>query len=64
MSLRFAFIFNQYDKSPAFLDPNLCTLYSWSKKEKEKKNTYLIQCKLSYRDETGTNQHGLLSTLV
>ena len=34
------------------------------KKEKKKKHPKLFQYKLSYRNETGTNHHGLLSTSV
>ena len=35
------------------------------KKNKERKtHPYLFQCKLSQRNETGTNHHGLLSTLI
>ena len=30
--------------------------------QKKKKNPYLFQCKLSYRNETGTNHYELLST--
>ena len=30
----------------------------------QKNYPYLFQYKLSYRNETGTNHHGLLSTLV
>ena len=30
--------------------------------EKKSKNPYLFQYKLSYRNETGTNHHGLVST--
>ena len=32
--------------------------------KKKTKHPYLFQCKLSYGNETGTNHHGLLSTLV
>ena len=45
-------------------------MYSRSKKKKKKKkkkktkHPYLLQYKLSYRNETGTNHHGLLPTSV
>ena len=39
-------------------------IYSSSKKKKKKKPPYLFQYKLSYRNETGTNHHGLVSTLI
>ena len=39
-------------------------MYSRSKKKKKKKHPYLFQYKLSYRNETGSNHHGLLSTLI
>ena len=32
--------------------------------QKKTKHAYLFQHKLSYRNETGTNHHGLVSTLV
>ena len=38
-------------------------MYSGSKKEKNK-YPYLFQYKLSYRNETGTNHHGFLSTSI
>ena len=31
---------------------------------KKKAHPILLQCKLSYRNETGTNHHGLVSTSV
>ena len=34
------------------------------KKKKKTKHFYLFQYKLSYRNETGTNHHGLLSTSI
>ena len=34
------------------------------KKKRKKEHPYLFQYKLSYRNETGTNHHGLLSTSV
>ena len=41
-------------------------MYSRSKKKKKKgkKHPYLFQYKLSYKNETSTNHHGLLSTSV
>ena len=33
-------------------------------RKKKKKHRYLFQYKLSYRNKTGTNLHGLLSTLI
>ena len=44
-----------------------CTIGQKKKKKekkKKKKNHYLFQYKLLYRNETGTNHHGLLSTSV
>ena len=38
-------------------------MYSRSKKKKTK-HPYLFQYKLLYRNETGANHHGLLSTSV
>ena len=32
--------------------------------QKKTKHPYLFQYKLSYRNETGTNHHGLVSTSV
>ena len=40
-----------------------CKIYVQSVKKKTK-HPYLFQYKLSYRKETGTNHHGLLSTSV
>ena len=40
-----------------------CTVVQ-KKKKKKTKHPYLFQCKLSHRNETGTNHHGLLSTLI
>ena len=37
---------------------------SKKKKKKETKRPNLFQYKLSYRNETGTNNHGLLSTSI
>ena len=37
------------------------TIYS---RKKKKKHPYLFQYKLSYRNETHTNHHGLMSTSV
>ena len=39
-------------------------MHSRSKKKEKKKHPYLFQYKLSYRNETGTNHHGLVSTSV
>ena len=34
------------------------------KKKKKTKHPYLLQCKLSYRNETGSNHHGWLSISI
>ena len=39
---------------------DICTLGQ----KKKTKHPYLFQYKLSYRNETGTNHHGLISTSV
>ena len=42
-------------------------MYSQSKKKEEEEETkylYLFQCKLSYKNDTGSNHHGLLFTSV
>ena len=43
-------------------------MFDWKsnhvQKEKETEHPYLFQYKLSYRNETGTNHRGLVSTLV
>ena len=41
---------------------NHCTV--GQKKKKKPKHRYLFQYKLSYKNETGTNHYGLLSTSV
>ena len=38
-----------------------CTV---GQKKKKTKHPYLFQCNLPYTKETGTNHHGLLSTLI
>ena len=45
------------------MDAERCTV-GQKKKRKKKKHPYLFQYKLSYRNETGSNHHGLLSTSV
>ena len=38
--------------------------YMDNRSKKKTKHPYLFQYKLLYRNETGTNHHGLLSTLT
>ena len=60
------FLMQQYIKTKngcmildSYISSNHCTV-----RRKKTKHPYLFLCKLSYRNETRTNHHGLLSTSV
>ena len=54
----FAFLLTDFKEKRLYYSP----MYGMSKKKK--KHLYLLQYKVSYRNETGPNHHGLLSTSV
>ena len=53
-------IFNRLSKREGYA----VRLYMYSSSKKKRNTPYLFQYKLSYRNETGANHHGLVSTLI